>query len=56
MAEGVLAELAAAACRAAGRPGCRGALIDDELDLWYALQDRVSWSAAGPESNGGASV
>jgi hypothetical protein len=50
----VLAELAAAACRVAGQDGGRGALIDDELDLWYALQDRLGVPSAISELKGGA--
>jgi hypothetical protein len=52
-AEQVLAELAAAACRVAGQDG-RGALIDDELDLWYALQDRLGPPSVISELKGGA--
>jgi hypothetical protein len=37
----VLADLAAAACCVAGRNGGMGAFIDDELDLWDALQARL---------------
>jgi hypothetical protein len=54
-AEEMLAELAAAACRAAGRADCHGALIDHELDLWYALQDRLGSHPAGQGPKGGAS-
>jgi hypothetical protein len=43
----ILAELAAAACCVAGRHGGKGAFIDDELDLWDALQGRLRQFPAG---------
>lgn len=48
----ILAELAAAACCAAGRHGGKGAFIDDELDLWDALQARLRPFPPGDDAKG----
>jgi hypothetical protein len=55
--EELLTEVAAAASRATGQHGTRGAFIDAELDLWQALHARLcgsfnSGSAESPAPDG----
>jgi hypothetical protein len=51
--EELLAEVAAAACNVASRTGFKGALIDIELDLWYAGQVLLGGSPGGPPGHQG---
>jgi hypothetical protein len=51
--EELLAEVAAATCRATLQHGFKGAFIDVALDLWQAAQARLRQAALQPGASAG---